>query len=188
MPQPTDEQTAEIGRRIREERKRQGLTLDKLGERVGRSAAYLSQIENGRVNVNITNLEAIGRALGVPLIKFFVDGDAPAVSVVRRSERRWFDLGRGQATEALLVKALGNLEIFVMRLPPDSDSVRDSSHPGEEFCYVIRGTARMVLNNERVYDLEEGDVIYYRSDIPHLWQNVGSEEAEVLVVNTPATY
>jgi transcriptional regulator with XRE-family HTH domain len=187
MAATDDAQSIVIGRRIRDERQRLNLTLKQLGEKLGLSAPYLSQIENGRVNLNITTLEAISRALGIPLITLFVDGKEQEVSLVRRSERRWIDLG-GQAAESLLVKVRSNLEIFSIRLPASSDSVKDSSHEGEEFTYVIKGAVRMVLNNQQSYDLGEGDIIYYPSDIPHRWQNVSPSEAEILVVNTPATY
>lgn len=182
-----DELNVQIGQRIRDLRKKQGLTLKQLGESTSLSSPYLSQIENGHVDLNITNLEAIGRALGVPLMTFFVNGHLSGVSITRRSERRWFDLGN-HATESPLVKTPGNLEIFTIRLQPSSEPTRDSSHQGEEFTYVIRGSVRVVLNNAQSYDLEEGDIIYYLSDMPHRWQNVGDSEAEILVVNTPATY
>ncbi len=187
MTAPIDDQSVQIGKRIRVERKRQGMTLKQLGEHANLSVPYLSQIENGRVNLNITTLESISKALGLPMITLFVEDKMQDVSVVRRSERRWLDLG-GQATESLLVKVRGNLEIFTIRLPPRSDSVHDSSHEGEEFTFVIKGSVRMVLNNEEIYDLAEGDIIYYLSEIPHRWQNESDGEAEILVVNTPATY
>ena len=187
MTEAIDEQTLQIGKRIRAERKRIGLTLKQLGEKVGLSDSYLSQIENGRVNLNIITLESVSEALGIPMIALFVDGKEPEVSLVRRAERRWIDLG-GRAAESLLVKVRGNLEIFTIRLPGDSDTLQDSSHEGEEFTFVIKGSVRMVLNNRDAYDLEEGDILYYKSDIPHRWKNITASEAEILVVNTPATY
>ncbi len=182
-----DGQLIQIGRQIREVRKRQGLTLRELGTKVGLSVSFLSQIENGRVELNVTNLEAIGRALGVPLITFFVNGEPPGVSLTRRAERRWFDLGN-RAQESLLVRKLGNLEIFTIRLDPHSEPTRASSHQGEEFTFVLRGSVRITLGVDQVYDLAEGDIIHYLSDLPHRWQNISDEEAEILVVNTPATY
>ena len=187
MASSKDEVNVQIGQRIRDLRKKQGLTLKQLGELTNLSSPYLSQIENAHVDLNITNLEAIGRALDVPLITFFVNEHQSEVSITRRAERRWFDLGNS-ATESPLVKIPGNLEIFTIRLKQGSEPTRDSSHQGEEFTYVIRGSVRVVLNNAHGYDLEEGDIICYLSDLPHRWQNVGDSEAEILVVNTPATY
>lgn len=187
MPDKINQQIEQIGQRIREVRKDQGLTLRAIAEKAGLSVPYLSQIENGQVNLNVLNLEAIAGALSVPLITFFTDGDSPKISVTRRSERRWFRLGE-QVMESLLVRVPGNLEIFTMLLPPHSDSLRESKHQGEEFSFVVRGSVRIILDNDQVFDLEEGDIIYYISDIPHRWENLSDKETEVLVVNTPATY
>lgn len=76
----------------------------------------------------------------------------------------------------------------MIRLPPNADSAQDSSHTGEEFCYIVSGSVRVVLDNKDTFDLNEGDILYYHSDIPHRWHNISDEEAEILVVNTPATY
>jgi transcriptional regulator with XRE-family HTH domain len=176
-----------VGKRIREERKRRNLTLQEMAEHVGLSVPYLSQIENGRVNINISNLESISKALDVPIINFFVNGPLPEINVVRQNERRWFALA-DEVAESLLIKSGSNLEICVLRLKPFSNTAQDSSHQGEEFSYVIRGRVRMMLDEQPPYDLDEGDMIYYRSEITHRWQNLGDSDAEVLVVNTPATY
>lgn len=148
----------------------------------------MSQIENGYVNLHVTNLKAISEALGVPVITFFINGTPPGVSVTRRDERRWYDHKGGRVTESPLIKTPGNLEMFTMRLLPNSGPTPDNIHPGEELTYVIRGSVRITVNEQQVYDLKEGDIIYYPSDIPHHWQNVTEKEVEILVANTPATY
>ena len=148
---------------------------------------YLSQIENGLANLNLANLESIGQALGIPLVTFFVTNDPPQISITRRAERRWYNLG-DHAAESPLVKAGGDLEIFTIRLSASCGSVPDSVHQGEEFTYVLRGSVRIVFDNRQTYDLAEGDIVYYLSSIAHRWENIGETEAEILVVNTPATY
>jgi transcriptional regulator with XRE-family HTH domain len=177
----------QIGRRIREERKKLGYTLQDFAGKIGLSAPYLSQIENGHANINISHLESIGQALNIPVFNFFVNGSMPEISLLRSSERRWFALGE-KAAESLLVKFRSDIEIFVIRLEPGANTVHDSQHQGEEFSYVINGKIRIILGKEDVYELSSGDMIYYKSDISHFWENIGDDIAEVLVANTPATY
>lgn len=71
------------GERVREVRKKLGLTLDKFGERIGIKKSALSSIENARSNLTDANIKAICREFGVDYIwlktgvgdKIFVDSD-----------------------------------------------------------------------------------------------------------------
>jgi transcriptional regulator with XRE-family HTH domain/predicted transcriptional regulator len=52
-----------FGQRLRYLRKRSGLTLDALGEAVGRSASYLSQLENGHREPRLSTVNQLATAL-----------------------------------------------------------------------------------------------------------------------------
>lgn len=54
-----------LGQRVRDARKRIGLTLAELGAKVGRPAPYLSQLENGKVEPKLGLINALADALGV---------------------------------------------------------------------------------------------------------------------------
>ncbi|MCL4459631.1 MAG: XRE family transcriptional regulator [Chloroflexi bacterium] len=178
----------DIGQQIRALRKAKGLTLQQLGQRVKLSPSYLSQIENGKINLNLSNLQDIAIALDVPIINFFAGSEDLDVSIVRKGERRVYSCD-GHATETLLfVKDKLDLEAAIIDLPPHSNSGKAGSHPGEEFTFVLSGSVRIWLNDKRYYDLEEGDIIYYRSLLSHYWENVGDESASIFVTNTPATF
>ena len=56
----------QVGKRIRELRKRADLTQFKLAERAGITPDYLGRIERGRGAVTLETLERIASALGVP--------------------------------------------------------------------------------------------------------------------------
>lgn len=56
-----------LGRQLRERRKLQGLSQERLAQLAGLSTRYLSQIESGRGNLSILRLLELTRALGVPL-------------------------------------------------------------------------------------------------------------------------
>ena len=53
-----------LGRRVRHARRERGLTLAALSERTGRPAAYLSRLENGRVEPRLGLLSELAEALG----------------------------------------------------------------------------------------------------------------------------
>ncbi|MDG2427921.1 MAG: helix-turn-helix domain-containing protein [Acidimicrobiales bacterium] len=60
-----------IGHRLRHLRKEAGLTLAVLGERIGRPASYLSQVENGRIEPKIGVLGELAEVLGCATADFF---------------------------------------------------------------------------------------------------------------------
>lgn len=54
-----------IGKRIKEARKKKGLTQEKLVEQMDVSIAYLSKIETGKIHINLERLSQICNILNV---------------------------------------------------------------------------------------------------------------------------
>lgn len=55
------------GELIKEKRKEQHLTQEQLAERVGKKRAYISRIEKGETDLQVSNFVIILRALGLSL-------------------------------------------------------------------------------------------------------------------------
>jgi transcriptional regulator with XRE-family HTH domain len=58
---------ARLGKRLRTLRKKHGWTQEALAYKLGLDRTYLSDIENGRMNVSIVNLEIIAQGFGLSL-------------------------------------------------------------------------------------------------------------------------
>lgn len=83
---------ADAGRRIREARAGQGLSLEQLARLTGISAPALSLIETGKRDPRLTTLKRISAALRVPITALIADGvSAPPRSSTPPSEG--YDLG-----------------------------------------------------------------------------------------------
>lgn len=52
-----------FGKRVREERKKQGLSQEKLAELAGLHRTYIGMIERAEKNITIVNMEKIAKAL-----------------------------------------------------------------------------------------------------------------------------
>lgn len=65
-----------IGRNIRNARKAQGMTQEKLAERMGVSSAYIGKLERGERTANLDNLSELANILTVP-IESLVQGSVP---------------------------------------------------------------------------------------------------------------
>jgi transcriptional regulator with XRE-family HTH domain len=58
---------ARFGKKLRALRKRHGWTQEALAARLGLDRTYLSDVENGRMNVSLVNLEIIAQGFGKSL-------------------------------------------------------------------------------------------------------------------------
>lgn len=65
----------EIGARLRELRKRKGLTQEQLAEMMGVTPQQVHQYENGSSRLNTDKLQAAALAVSVPVASFFMGGD-----------------------------------------------------------------------------------------------------------------
>ena len=54
-----------IGKRLKEARRKKGLTQEQLVEKMGVSIAYLSKVETGKIHINLERLSEICHILGV---------------------------------------------------------------------------------------------------------------------------
>ena len=71
-----------IGQKIRELRSRMGLTTITLARKVRLSQAQVSRLENGLQGFRSATLIKFSKALGVPPIYFFVEGEDTSTSKV----------------------------------------------------------------------------------------------------------
>ena len=55
------------------------------------------------------------------------------------------------------------------------------SHPGQEYCYVISGRIRFHVGAE-IFELAAGEGIFLNSELPHRADNIGDDEARILMV------
>ena len=60
-----------VGQRIKEQRQQLKLTQEKLAFNAEVDKTYLNEVENGKRNISIVNLEKIIRALNIPIEEFF---------------------------------------------------------------------------------------------------------------------
>lgn len=62
--------TYEVGRKIRNFRKRKGMTVQNLADRIYKSKATVSKYENGEISIDLVTLYSIAGALKVPVEQF----------------------------------------------------------------------------------------------------------------------
>lgn len=187
--------SAEVGRELRRLRRSADLTIEQLAGKARVSAGLVSQLEKGRANPSLGNLQKLTRALGVPLVSLFSSAqqaDAPGADrcwVVRAGARKQLVLPDERIVYELLTPDLRrSLEVVRSLVPVGYDtSAVPYVHEGEECVYVIRGSIDAYVGDVR-HHLEPGDAITYDAELRHWWRNVGDEEGELISAVTPPSF
>lgn len=176
---------------VRKIRQMKGMTLRQLAKEANLSLSYLSNYENGKVNITISSLRKIAEAIGVPVSDLLTDNQENDVVIVPREERYTrvlYEAETGTALQQyLMYSGRAIMHVSINNLPPHSDSGAPTSHYGEEFILSIRGTVCVILD-DKAYHIPEGTMIYYRSTFFHKVANETDEEVAFFQVNTPPTY
>jgi transcriptional regulator with XRE-family HTH domain len=61
-----------VGRRLQKLRKQRGWTQVQMAERFGLDRSYLADVERGKRNISIVNLEVIAKGFGLTLSRLLV--------------------------------------------------------------------------------------------------------------------
>ena len=174
-----------LGSKLKKLREEAKLSLRDLGERIGLSASFLSQLELGQVSPSIASLENIADALNVNITYFFDDPAKPDSVVMRKGERKKIFSKGSKAIIQPLAHELSKkkIEPFMLTMDVGRESGEHpySSRHGEEFGIVLKGRVRFVLEDKE-YILEQGDSVYFNSTKPHNWKNIGMEDAVIILV------
>jgi len=181
--------TSGIGAKVRELRRERGLSVRTLAGRTGFSPSFISQVEAEAVSPSIASLEKVAEELGVSLGQFFssIENEAAPREVVRRDERPGYESGWSKSTVALLADAAPGRKLSAAEIsvePGGASGRRAPSGAQEAVAVVLSGEISADLGGREV-ELFEGDAVYVSGGTGFSWQNVGSEEARLLVVATP---
>lgn len=163
-----------IGHEVRLLRKHMDLTVAELAEVCGVSVGMLSKIENGLTSPSLGSLQAIARALGVPisqlLRRFEEERSAHHVKAGEgvNKERR----GTRAGHHYQLLGYLGSnrsgviVEPYMITLSDESDIFPTFQHEGLEYLYMFAGCIDYRHGHE-VYRMEPGDSLFFEADARH---------------------
>ena len=165
-----------LGGRVRELRRRRGLTLEELAELSGVSRAMISKLERGEKNPTLVVAAKLAEGLGVTLSQLAGMEERREIVVVPKERRMVMrDPETGFERQLLSPNFVGRgVEFIRNEIPEGSTSGEFPSHRRgvEEHIVVERGHLRAMLVGEE-YLLREGDALYFEADVPHRFDNVG---------------
>jgi transcriptional regulator with XRE-family HTH domain len=177
----------ELGRRIKQERLRRGLTLKDIEAKVGISATHLSEVERGKSSPTVGVLEKIARALGTrPALLIDAASGSPVSHTSPGRRRVFLDEDGNERTESLSDSFPGSeISILLRTYAPGSTAAPEvRSHEGEEFIHILEGALRVHVGDDE-YVLGVGDSIHFKSTRPHAYENVGETRCVAFLATCP---
>ncbi|MEP9371911.1 XRE family transcriptional regulator [Mesorhizobium sp. KR1-2] len=177
-----------LGDRVKAYRTARRLTLRQLGDMVGTTASFLSQLERGLSGANTSTLMLIANALGISVADLFDEAEISPHQVLTRAERPALPVSEGYRKTLLSRRPIHAVEVYsgefaVGGSTGDQPYTHGDAH---EMFIVLRGRLQLTLGEES-FILGEGDSIEYATSTPHKTINIGDTPAEVLWIIAPPT-
>jgi len=165
----------DLGTRVREERRRRGISLEELSTRSRVSRSMISEIERGTKAATVLVLDRIATGLETSLARLLASEMKSRIHVLRRSAQSVARDGSGWERR-ILSPVLPGVEFEFMRttLNPGVEAGTFLPHASgsREYVAIEKGVLNLTLDGV-LYRLEAGDSIYYDGDCLHGFANYG---------------
>lgn len=177
-----------LGERIKRRRESMHMQLNDLSRKVGISSSALSQIENAKAFPSIVTLKTIAEKLNTTVGELIGENETLTKNPLIKREDKKFVKENESGTSLFLLShhdPLKQMETYLVEFAKNSDA-RDifNEHPGQEFCYILKGKVNFILDSKE-YQLAEGDSLYFNSNIPHSAENGSKSNSFMLWIVTP---
>jgi transcriptional regulator with XRE-family HTH domain len=175
-----------VGARVRSLREAMDFSLRDLAERSGVSAPMLSQVERGDTSPTLAVAQKIAAGLDLTLSQLLRLDEDRHVVVVRAGDRR-SRKRRGHKVEELTPPLPGQrADVSVHTLAPGAATGGPDDPPmhepgSRETAIVENGAVELFIDGQR-HELREGDSVTFDADLPHHFENNGSDEARLIAV------
>ena len=179
----------ELGKRVKEIRLQQNLTLEEASKLTGLARSTLSKIENEQISPTFSAVSKLVKGLGIDIPQLFTKTNTQA----GRGGRRDITLageGKQRLTPTYEHKILG-AQLLNKKMLPYHTIIRARSfeefddwvrHQGEERLYVIKGSIVFYTEFYEPIQLNEGDSAYYDCEMGHAVISTSEQDAEILWV------
>lgn len=177
-----------VGLALRRHRVAAGLAIRELGRLAGVSSAMISRIENGQVSPSLATLEALSRAMSIPVIALFQD-------TIRTADVTFVKAGNGLAAKRYApghvhdYRGLANFTDQGLRFSAARVTLEragNGTHPvyhsrGYVFLTIIHGTC-LYSCGAADYAMAPGDSLSFDAQLRHCVKEVTSDTVTFVTV------
>ena len=181
-----NEQIQQIAERLAGLRDALEITPEEMAKVCNVSAEEYLKLETGTVDISVSILHQISQAYGVELTTLMF-GDEPKMStyfITRKGKGVTVERTKAYKYQSLAAGFAGRkadpFKVTVHPKPAD-EPMYLNSHPGQEYNIVLQGRLLLQINGKE-FILEEGDSIYFNSELPHGMKAMDGEKVSFLAV------
>ena len=168
-----------VGKKIKKERLKKKMSLDRVANETGFSIDYLKEVEGGKSIPPVGALLQIARALEIDSGALLREPESRLESRIKAQTKRTDNYAYTTLTPGAENQHLKAFRV-VIEAQQDHKGV-GYHHEGEEFVYVLAGKIEVTVG-EHVNTLQQGDSLHFNSGIQHKLKSVSDEKAELIVV------
>ena len=168
-----------VGKKIKQQRLKKKMSLDRVANETGFSIEYLKKVESGKKIPPVGALLQIARALEIDSGFFLKEQESNLRNRIKAYTKRTENYAYTTLTPGAENK---HLKAFKVGIEPMTDHKGVGyQHEGEEFVYVLSGKIEVIVG-DHVNTLDAGESLHFNSGIRHKLRNIGDEKAELVVV------
>ncbi len=181
-----------IGKRLKELREKNNMSLKDLSEKSGVQIATLSRIENLKMTGTINSHLSIAKALCIELVDLYADAnhEETKTAVVQVNKPQ-------AAAESFTYNDLASYEILttqlfkkkmmpiILRIEPDGKTNPEQNPAGaERFVFILEGEVTAYIGKD-TYTLKTNSSLYFDASLEHHFENNGKKTVKMISVITP---
>ncbi|HAJ33715.1 MAG TPA: DNA-binding protein [Candidatus Atribacteria bacterium] len=173
----------DIGTKVRKLRKKYNITIQELCNKTELSYSFLSNLENNKHSITVTNLSKIANFFKVELSYFFIEDDLIKKPCLTKKGEREYITDDNIKIHPLSSQKFGLFKVSLWEILKNSSYKPEEYHihkPGEELIYVIKGKIQADIEGDR-YILEEGDSLHFKSNLKHKYEAIDTPSKLVIV-------
>lgn len=178
--------TENVGITIRNIRKSANMSIHELAGRAGLSDTCIWKIEKGQMSPSIVVLYHVARGLGVKITELLDPlVDEQQVSYIALGARK---VASGPEMIMHTISSTSrsmSIQAVEYDMKKGARSGRKPmTHRGEEWAMCLEGCFQFIIDGHP-YNLEPGDVIHFKSHLPHSWHNISKKQSKMLSITVP---
>ena len=181
-----NEEIKQIAERLKGLRDVLELSAEEVAQTCDITADEYLALESGTVDISVSLLHRISHAYSIELTTlmfgdepkmsaYFVTRKGKGISVERTKAYKYQSLAAGFS------KRKADPFMVTVHPKPDDEPIYQNSHAGQEYNYVICGRLLIQINGKDII-LEEGDSVFFNSELPHGMKALDNKEVKFLAI------